>query len=57
MRYSGERKYPITHLKKEKRPDSQESVMDLSLGAAVGILAMVFAHGFLWGYMVRKWRS
>lgn len=53
MRYAASRKYPITHMK--KTPEVQERVLDLSVPAAVGLLALVFIKGVFWGYMIKKW--
>lgn len=54
MRYSSTRKYPITQMKKGEQSKKLERVVDLSIGAAVGLLALVFAEGFVLGYMCHK---
>lgn len=52
MRYQSSRKYPITQMKKENQAGNrQERIMDLSVGAAAGILALVFVEGLFWGYI------
>lgn len=53
MRYVTSRKYQITH--KKKAPEPEERYFDLSITAAVGLAALVFAKGIFWGYMIRKW--
>lgn len=53
MRYVTSRKYPITYKKKCAEPE--ERYLDLSVAAAVGLAALVFAKGIFWGYMIRKW--
>jgi hypothetical protein len=55
MRYATSRKYPITHMKKNAGPE--ERYLDLSVAAAAGLLAFVFAKGVFWGYMIRKWKK
>lgn len=57
MRYNAVRKYPITQMKKDNHLKRQDRVVDLSLGAAAGLLALVFAEGMFWGYMIKKWRE
>ena len=57
MRYSAARKYPITQMKKDNCLKKQDRVVDLSLGAAAGLLALVFVEGMFWGYMIKKWRE
>ena len=57
MRYGNARKYPITQMKKASKAGNHERFMDLSIGAAAGLLALVFAEGMLWGYMIKKWRE
>lgn len=57
MRYSAVRKYPITQMKKENCLARQDRVVDLSLGTAAGLLALVFLEGIFWGYMIKKWRK
>lgn len=53
MRYTTSRKYPITHMKKNSAPN--EKYLDMSLAAAAGILAFVFANGLFLGYTIKKW--
>lgn len=57
MRYDTVRKYPITQLKKSNHVKGQDHIVDLSLGTAVGLLALVFAEGMFWGYMIKKLRK
>lgn len=57
MRYRTIRKYPITQMKKSNQIKEQERFVDLSLGAAAGLLALVFVEGMFWGYMIKKWRE
>ena len=52
MRYTNKRTYPVTHRK--KNPVAERSV-DLSLAAAAGVLVFIFAKGFFWGYVVKRW--
>jgi hypothetical protein len=54
MRYGSTRKYPITQMKKGEQTKKQERVVDLSIGAAAGLLVLVFAEGFVLGYMCHK---
>lgn len=54
MRYGTVRKYPIMHSKKSNPPQGREPIAELSLGAAAGLLAVVFAGGMLWGCMIKK---
>ncbi len=56
MRYSNTRKYPITQMKKSYQNNKDERIIDLSLGTAVGLLAVIFLEGLFWGYMIRKIR-
>ena len=46
------RKYPRTYVKKEQEDDGNS--INLSIAAAVGILAFAFFKGMFWGYMVKK---
>ena len=57
MRYHTVRKYPITQMKKENQLKNQDRFIDLTLGAAAGLLAVVFIEGMFWGYMIKKWRK
>lgn len=54
MRYRSVRKYPITQMKKELQANKPERFADLSVGAAAGLLAMVFAEGLIFGYVCGK---
>ncbi len=58
MRTPTYRKYPITYEKKNKtieEPSSQtELIIDLSLSAAVGIVAFAFLKGVVFGYILGK---
>lgn len=56
MRYNMTRKYPIAQKKKEIACVHPDRIVDLSLGAAAGLLGLVFLEGVFWGYMMRKWR-
>lgn len=56
MRYSTIRKYPITQMKKRSVPADTESVIDISIGAAAGLLALMFFQGLLLGYVIRRRR-
>lgn len=56
MRYNMTRKYPITKNKKNTVCENPDRIVDLSLGAAAGLLGLVFLEGMFWGYMIRKWR-
>jgi hypothetical protein len=56
MRYQNARKYPITHMKKNAQQKHGERVIDLSIGAAAGLLGFVFLQGLAFGYMIRKSR-
>lgn len=57
MRYGSVRKYPITHMKKALQVNNTERFVDMSLGAALGVLAITFVEGIFWGYMLRKSRK
>lgn len=57
MRYSSTRKYPITQMKKGEQTKKPERVVDLSIGTAAGLLALVFAEGLVLGYMCHKCSS
>jgi len=57
MRYRTLRKYPITQMKKNNQMKEQDHFVDISLGAAAGLLALVFAEGLIWGYMIKKLRK
>ncbi|NMA33120.1 MAG: hypothetical protein GX940_01030 [Clostridiaceae bacterium] len=54
MRYTAKRKYPITEMKKKNPQDSGERIIDISVGTAAGLLAVVFFKGLFWGYIIRK---
>lgn len=54
MRYSSARKYPITQMKKEEQANKTERVVDLSIGTAAGLLALVFTEGLIFGYLCHK---
>ncbi len=56
MRYQNARKYPITQMKKNAPQKHPERVIDLSIGAAAGLLGIVFLEGLFLGYMIRKCR-
>ncbi len=56
MRYANTRKYPITQMKKNNPQNHGERVIDLSLGAAAGLLGLVFLEGLCCGYMIKKMR-
>lgn len=56
MRYQNARKYPITQMKRNAPKRQSDNVIDLSIGAAVGLLGIVFLEGLFCGYMIRKWR-
>ncbi len=56
MRYQNTRKYPITQMKKNTQQKHGERVIDLSIGAAAGLLGIVFLEGLFCGYMIKKWR-
>ncbi len=56
MRYQNARKYPITHMKKNSQQKQGERVIDMSIGAAAGLLCIVFLEGLFFGYMIRKCR-
>lgn len=43
-------------MKKEMQANKPERLLDLSVGTAVGLLALVFVEGLCWGYMIKKWR-
>ena len=57
MIYRKVRKYPITQMKKDNQLKDTDRFLDLSLGAAAGLMALVFVEGLFWGYMFKKWRS
>ncbi|HEY8349576.1 MAG TPA: hypothetical protein PK767_06945 [Clostridiales bacterium] len=57
MRYTPNRKYPITHMKRNDQQVNSERIIDISIGTAAGVLAFVFLNGMFWGYMIRKFRS
>jgi hypothetical protein len=44
-------------MKKENQLKKPDQIVDLSLGAAAGLLALVFVEGIFWGYMIRTWRN
>lgn len=58
MRQPTYRKYSRTFEKKNKvtyEPCTHtEMVIDLSMSAAVGIIAFAFVKGVIWGYLLRK---
>ncbi len=56
MRYSNTRKYPITQMKKNNQQSREDRIVDMSLGTAAGLLALVFLEGMFWGYMIKKLR-
>ncbi len=56
MRYQNTRKFPITQMKKSTQQKHGERVIDLSIGAAAGLLGIVFLEGLFCGYMIKKWR-
>lgn len=43
-------------MKKNKVQNHGERVIDLSLGAAAGLLGLVFLEGLFFGYMFKKMR-
>lgn len=45
------RKYARTF---KKNDAVEETVLNLSTAAAVGILALAFVKGMFWGYIIRK---
>lgn len=53
MRYTTARKYPITQKKKSVKPEEPNRIIDLSIGAAAGLLGIVFLGGIFGGYMIR----
>lgn len=55
MRYTNARKYPIMQKKKTAIPDANTAnrIIDLSIGAAAGLLGIVFLEGIFCGYMIR----
>lgn len=53
MRYVQNRRYPITYMK-QNAPQNEKTV-DLSVGAAAGVLAATLVTGLLGGYMLKKW--
>jgi len=57
MRYRTLRKYPITQIKRNNQMKEQDQFVDITLGAAAGLLALVFAEGLIWGYMIKKLRK
>lgn len=50
------RKHPRVHDRKHAAAMSveKERYLDLSITAAVGILAVAFVKGIFWGYMIRR---
>lgn len=52
MNYVRYRKHPGTY--KKNLSEKVERVLDLSVPAAVGILAFTFVKGMFWGYMLKK---
>jgi hypothetical protein len=57
MRYTTDRKYPITQMKKKDLQNSSERAIEISIGAAAGLLAVVFLEGLFWGYMINRLRK
>lgn len=54
MNYNRNRKYPRVYEKKSASED--EGIFDLSVPAAIGVLAFVFLKGMFWGYILkRRW--
>lgn len=53
MRYTTARKYPITKKKKAIKPEETNRIIDFSIGAAAGLLGIVFLGGVFGGYMIR----
>ncbi|MDF2523573.1 MAG: hypothetical protein K0R31_1214 [Clostridiales bacterium] len=50
------REHPRVHDRKlaSSSQFEEDSTLDLSIGAAVGILAVVFVKGLVWGYILRR---
>ncbi|HOQ06198.1 MAG TPA: hypothetical protein PK127_00750 [Clostridiales bacterium] len=57
MRYTPNRKYPITQMKRNSQPMNGERILDISIGTAAGLLAVTFLKGLFWGYLIRKCRG
>ncbi len=41
-------------MKKEEQANKTERVVDLSIGTAAGLLALVFTEGLIFGYLCHK---
>ena len=54
MDYVRYRKHPRIYKKNEDKED--ETVLNLSMATAAGVLALAFAKGVFWGYMLKRKR-
>jgi hypothetical protein len=52
MNYIRNRKYPRVYNKKETV--GSERIIDLSVAAAAGIVALAFFKGMFWGYIIKR---
>ena len=52
MQFHRNRKYPIQY--KKINDETDEMTIDLSLTAAAGMLAVIFAGGVLSGWMIKR---
>jgi hypothetical protein len=44
-------------MKKKDLQNSSERAIEISIGAAAGLLAVVFLEGLFWGYMINRLRK
>lgn len=54
MNYSKYRKHPRVYSKKHDPVEKKEKTLNISAGAAIGILAFTFAKGIFWGYLLKR---
>ncbi|MCX7843575.1 MAG: hypothetical protein N2489_10985 [Clostridia bacterium] len=55
MEYTKYRRHPRVY--KKQAEENNENTLTLTAAAAAGILALSFAKGMFWGYMIKKWRG
>jgi len=46
------RRYPRVY--KKNLPEVEEKTIELSIEAAIGIVAVAFLKGIFWGYMIKR---
>lgn len=50
-----QKEIPDRRDEKKNPQGSGERIIDISVGTAAGLLAVVFFKGLFWGYIIRKW--